>query len=453
MLRDVSEQARVAPWRPVHFLGSKLRSLDHISAVLDSLRDGKPQTVWEPFTGSSVVAQRLAADGHTMWSCDAMSSSVEFAAAMLGCHRSSTTTSAVVCAARVRTSADLTAPSPWDRWLCEEASALQSGDGPRLLQNDLSLPQRWNASEADASLRRLFATVEASSAVTQVQFDGLISSTYAGTYFGIQQAVVLERLRRAIDEVTPASNAETAWLRSAMLTALCHAASAAVFSAGKHFAQPHRIREGKDLTFHARRALADRSVDVVEAFSDAAASIDTAVSGLGGRHTVSQVPAGEVKVPDLRDRGVTAVYADPPYTAQQYSRFYHVPEVLVAGVPVTLQRVKGTVTRGLYPSGRYLSPYSSRIRAPGAFRHLAATAANAGADLLVSYSGARAAATGNARVVSMADLVSFISDAYGSDRVTVHELDLRYRQFNQTASGVTGRDDPEYLITGRRSAR
>src|SRR5699024_11516526 len=51
-----------------------------------------------------------------------------------------------------------------------------------------------------------------------------------------------------------------------LLTALCSAASTAVFSAGKHFAQPHRVRPGKSLAFHMKRALTDRSVDVVEQF-------------------------------------------------------------------------------------------------------------------------------------------------------------------------------------------
>ncbi|WP_134765131.1 DNA adenine methylase [Nocardioides sp. 1609] len=453
MTYDADTRLRLEPWRPVQFLGSKLRSLDRIAAAITTTTGTEPQTVWEPFTGSSVVAQRLAGDGHTMWSCDAMASSVQFASALLGCGRNAGTASVTQVVKDVRQAAHLDAPSPWDPWLAGEQSALANRDGFSLLRENTQLPQRWKSIEADSPLAGLFATVDTAATDGQVLAEGLLSSTYAGTYFGLTQAVHLERLRGAIDIVTPASSRASAWQRSVLLTALCHAASAAVFSAGKHFAQPHRIREGKDLAFHARRALSDRSVDVVSTFDAAVKSIDRVAASMTEHHDATQTRVENVTAETLKDRHVTAVYADPPYTSQQYSRFYHVPEVMVAGVPADLQHARGSVTRGLYPTDRYRSPFSSRTQAPGAFAHLANTCASAGAQLYVSYSGTRSAETGNARVVSMPDLVSIIGDAYGQPNVTIHELDLRYRQFNHTTSGMSGRDDPEYLIIGRDHAR
>ena len=438
------------PWRPVQFLGSKLRSLDLIADELGDLGD-RPGRIWEPFTGSSVVAQRLAAEGNRLWATDALESSATFAAAMLGVGRApwvmSLTEASVVVASGPSAVLDRWAP-----WIAQEAEALAARDGSALLAIGTSIPQRWRSSASGQSLDRLFRGVDEAAMRAEVHHEGLMSATYAGTYFGIKQALTLEQLRSRIDVVAPSDDTTCAWLRSGLLTALCSAASAAVFSAGKHFAQPHRLRPGKDLTFHAQRALQDRSVDVAEMFRLAAKEIEGRVPDATAEHAAGHRLVEDVGASDLIERGITAVYADPPYTAQQYSRFYHVLEVLTTGVPVRLQQVKGQVTSGLYPDNKYLSPFSSRQQAPAAFSHLLSTARDAEADIILSYSGTTGTSTGNARVVSMSSLVRWVEDVYGRDAVTVRQLDLRYRQFNSTAAGVSGRNDPEFLVTGRTHA-
>lgn len=437
------------PWRPVQYLGSKLRSLDFISGELRDL-DDCPGRVWEPFTGSSVVAQRLAAEGNRVWATDALASSATFAAAMLGVSRASSSTSLTEAADEVSTPG--TDPGIWAPWVERETEALVASDGSALLVGGADVPQRWRARSSGQSLRGLFAGVDEAATRTEVHHDGLMSATYAGTYFGIKQALTLEQLRSRIDVVAPPNDPASRWVRSGLLTALSSAASAAVFSAGKHFAQPHRVRPGKNLTFHAQRALRDRSVDIAEAFRLAAKEIERRAPDGEAQHEAGHGLVEDVGASDLIERGITAVYADPPYTAQQYSRFYHVLEVLTTGVPVRLQRVKGEVTSGLYPDNKYLSPYSSRQQAPAAFRHLLSTARDAEAHMILSYSDTRGAATGNARVVSLASLVQWTEEVYGKDAVTVQELDLRYRQFNSGTRGVADRRDPEFIVTGRAHA-
>ena len=437
------------PWRPVQYLGSKLRSLDLIAGALGDL-DDRPGRVWEPFTGSSVVAQRIAAEGHQVWATDALESSATFAAAMLGVGRASASTSLAEVAYEV--SGDDAETGSWAPWVALEAEALASCDGTALLAGGADVPQRWRPIASDQALRDHFRDVDEAGSRAEVHHEGLISATYAGTYFGIKQALTLEQLRSRIDGVAPSGDPATLWVRAGLLTALCSAASAAVFSAGKHFAQPHRLRPGKDLTFHAQRALKDRAVDVAEVFRLAAKEVEGRAANGNAQHEAGQRLVEDVSASDLIERAVTAVYADPPYTAQQYSRFYHVLEVLTSGVPVRLQRVKGQVTSGLYPDNKYLSPYSSRQQAPAGFRHLLTTARDADAHVILSYSDTRGAATGNARVVSLDSLVQWTEEIYGKDAVTVQELDLRYRQFNSAPRGVNDRRDPEFIVTGRAHA-
>lgn len=443
----------LTPWRPVQFLGSKVRSLDFISDALRSVQ-GAPGTVWDAFSGSSVVSQRLGADRNQVWASDALRSSAGFGAALLGVRRRPGEVGDLVGLARkVVEEASRMDSSPWDAWLKRERSLVAADDGPGLLAIGGLLPQRWRSSGTTPSLDRLFGAAEDSARSRTGRSEGLLSTVYAGTYFGIEQSLALDGLRGAIDAVAPSSDPDMSWSRAALLTALCHAASAAVFSPGKHFAQPHRIRVDKDLSFHGRRAAQDRRVHIPSVVLHAAEKIDRIAANLAGGHRAERRRVGETAASLLRERGVTAVYADPPYTAQQYSRFYHLLETLVSGVPPVLQLVNGEVTRGLYPADRFLSPFSSRRGAPAAFQQLVGTTHSVGAHILISYSASRGAAIGNARIVSLEQIVEWVRDAYGVAAVSVEELQFRYRQFNNAGYMVEGRDDPEYLVIGRARAR
>jgi adenine-specific DNA-methyltransferase len=422
-------------YRPIQYLGSKIRVLKEVVAAIN---DGGPeQAVWEPFSGSSVVGQALAGAGHRVVAADALLSSATLAEAMLGVGRPDSA-SAVEDAIRVLERARVYPMADgWSSWLAEERRALTARDGAALLDLHAAVPQMWRQDGQG------MPSSQAGEA------PALLSEVFAGTYFSLEQALRLERLRTAVQDLE-ASGDLSAWGQSAALTALCASASQAVFSAGKHFAQPHRTSAGKSLDFHAKRALADRSVDVEAAFIAAAAHVDRTARPRHEEHHAYQGLVEDVTVKNLQRWGITSVYADPPYTAQQYSRFYHVLETLVTGHRAPMQLVNGRVTTGLYPQGRYLSPFCSRRQAPAAFTHLARTCADAGARLVLSYSGNPSpdAVTGNARSVTIHQLVACCEAAYGARRVHVVQLGVGYRQFNRSASEVTGRQESEYLIIG-----
>ena len=431
----------------MQFLGSKLRSVQAIQDAAASLSPAG--VVFEPFAGSSVVSQALAARGHTVWAIDALKSSALFAKTMLGEGRAGGCTELSSLAQALVESLPATRPAMWDGWLDTEDHALRVRDGSALLAMHARLPQIWRDLPIEPPLQQLFEAVACDSQARRVRADGLLSSTYAGTYFSLRQALDLEALRGIIEKQKSRIDL---WSYSALLTALCSAASTAVYSPGKHFAQPHRVREGKDLAFHARRALQDRTVDISSAFILAATKIEIHAAESSGRHMTEHRTVETVNSADLANRGVSLVYADPPYTAQQYSRFYHLLETIVEGVPPTLQKVGGKVTRGLYPQGRYLSPFSSRLQSPGAFKNLFAISQKAEASVLLSYSSARSQVSGNARMVELDDIVEWLSSEYGSRNVSVVPFGFQYKQFNSRINEVSGRDEPEYLIIGRHHA-
>jgi adenine-specific DNA-methyltransferase len=73
------------------------------------------------------------------------------------------------------------------------------------------------------------------------------------------------------------------------------------------------------------------------------------------------------------------VYCDPPYTDDQYSRYYHVWETLV------LYDYPSIAGQGRYRPNRFTTDFSLASKVERAFRQLITDVATTGADLVVSY--------------------------------------------------------------------
>ena len=87
--------------------------------------------------------------------------------------------------------------------------------------------------------------------------------------------------------------------------------------------------------------------------------------------------------------GPGLVYLDPPYTADNYSRFYHVLEVITRYDYPELKRGRnGKILRGRYPvlSQRFRSDFCSPAKVEDEFRRVLKGASCCGAKLVISYS-------------------------------------------------------------------
>ncbi|MET9316863.1 DNA adenine methylase [Kribbella sp. NPDC003505] len=418
--------ARATVWRPVQYLGSKLRALDAITAVAADLNDGG--VFWDAFAGSSVVAQAAAQAGFTVWATDTQQSSSAFSSAVLGVR--ATAQAADSLPAFVDRLVGATHPETdiWSPWLAREDELIAAGDYDSLVDLYASLPQRWRV---DGEWNELTP----------------LTTTFAGTYLSLRQAMMLDAARYELQRLE-VSQAVDPWSYDAALTALCHAASEAVHSAGKHFAQPMQpaTTGAANYEFVRGRSLRDRSVSVGARAIDAANQL-ALLAPIGGSHDATTADVLAVSADDLIARGVGVVYADPPYTAQQYSRFYHVLETLVKGVAEPIQIVRGETPKGLYPANRYLSPFCSRRQAPAAFEHLVRIARDAGAHLILSYS-TTGSDSGNQRTVSEADLLTLVSSSYGPDCVSIVNLEYGYRQFNHESRRTETIGTGEVLLIG-----
>ena len=207
--------------------------------------------------------------------------------------------------------------------------------------------------------------------------DGLCAAYYRNIYFGAAQAATLDALRLAIDDAPEPA-------RTAYLAALLFAASRAT-SGTSHFAQPRGLSKPSELA----AMLGRRRIDILDLF--AARVRWLARVGAAAKHAgpnEAHAEPYERALARLEPGAVDVVYADPPYTSDNYSRFYHVLEVLVTyDAPPLARNGKGELLRGRYPEieRRFQSAFTSPETVEREFRRVTGLAADRGAAMVWSY--------------------------------------------------------------------
>jgi adenine-specific DNA methylase len=154
-----------------------------------------------------------------------------------------------------------------------------------------------------------------------------------------------------------------------------------------------------------QRTLRDRGLDVRGLFLELLERWRLALVADGPSNCVVRADVDDFLQSDI---GFDAAYADPPYTIDHYSRFYHVLETLVRRDQPTLSHMrKGgvlTIMRGLYREDRFQSDFCVPSKAVDAFRRLFWGVARRGVPLVLSYSGHVDAGTQRSRTLPVDDL-------------------------------------------------
>lgn len=425
-------------FRPIQYLGSKLRSVDPLLSHTAHLY-GPADLVVDCFSGSSVVSQAFATTGARVLAVDSQQFCQHIAAAMLGIARGPSERCADIASSLAREYASLKITGSLGELLTKESLILRNGPSAALVDFYSTLPQVWKSPEG----QDWFPVGTNNVGKLGFNFSPIIASHYSGTYFGINQALFFDYARNQIHALRDGGSIGE-WTEYALLTALYSAMSASVCSAGKHFAQPLASKTTGNPNFRIARLHADRSIDTLKTFSQAARSIDDAAQSGQIAHTALATPIASAQS-NMIEMRPSLLYADPPYTAQQYSRFYHVLEVAATYEIPELQLVNGKITTGLYNVNRYKSPYSSKVEAPKAFNGLANIAKDVGASLALSYSASSERSTGNSRMITLPELSKICRHYFGS-KVNIVELAHTYRPFNSDDKNNMHRDDPEVLI-------
>ena len=214
----------------------------------------------------------------------------------------------------------------------------------------------------------------------------LCTAYWSHVYFGLRQSIRIDSIRHAIEAI-PSSDPYRERKRAIYLAALLHAVSVST-SGTSHFAQPRSIARDPELVAVVKR----RKIDIDQQFELALEAILREWSHHprldGNRVFCSDVQQLLAPGSPLDNEEVNLVYLDPPYTADNYSRFYHVLETLVAYDYPELESRGGSLTKGRYPKQevRYRSDFCSSVRVEEAFRGVAQACKDRSSRLLISYS-------------------------------------------------------------------
>ena len=191
---------------------------------------------------------------------------------------------------------------------------------------------------------------------------------FSAGYFSTAQAIELDSLRYAIDQC------EISTSRDGLLGAWI-AAAATTINAPGHTAQYLKPRSNSSY-IRVRRQWRRR---IWEAFLCKLESLGkVGTKNWRRRNVVTSEDVLEL-AKDLSQYDVGAVYADPPYTRDQYSRFYHVYE--------TLYRYDYPDSHGAgrYRSDRFVTPFSHVTTVRRSFEQLFGLIAEAQIPLVLSY--------------------------------------------------------------------
>ena len=203
----------------------------------------------------------------------------------------------------------------------------------------------------------------------------LATLSFAWGYFGLRQAIAIDSIRYAIDrarESNRLTRAQSDWA----LVALLQAASCASASPG-HFAQ--YLRPTSDEGFVRIRRQRRRNIwsqFLLEA---------TELKPYGSKEWRTQnrvLQADALAIGEKLDalhlrKGV--IYADPPYSKDHYSRYYHVLETLTRYDHPTAEG------KGRYRPDRFVTPFSLKTQVEEAMHEFCGAIGERGFTLLLSY--------------------------------------------------------------------
>jgi adenine-specific DNA-methyltransferase len=194
----------------------------------------------------------------------------------------------------------------------------------------------------------------------------LFAKCYSGTYWSYDQCVWIDSIRSVAEdyEGTPKYYA--------ILSALIFAMSYSSQSTG-HFAQFRDITKS-----NMNDILIYRHKDIFKLFSNK-------LTELIAKLNVEPKYEYKITTLDYMDclrliKDNTIVYADPPYSAVHYSRFYHAIETLVRYDHPTVKY------KGRYREDRYQSPFDKKTKVKDAFRLLMESVKYHHSHLILSYS-------------------------------------------------------------------
>lgn len=437
-------------FRPIHYLGSKLRLAPTIADALDSV-DASRGPVLDLFAGSGTTALALASH-RTVLAADIQEYSRVLCSALL-CQPTASTDIVAAFEHAVTVGTPLLerfqfAAKPLVDFEHAALANASLGDGEPICavleSGSILAAERGSALSGDKGLSAALLEV-----VHRLSSDALHGSSlmtafryFGGAYFSYEQALELDFLA-AIAAEFPKE------FRDLFMAALLSTASDVVNTVGKQFAQPIRPRNKEGVI--KRHLLAkierDRRQDVRRIYFEWLERY-ARIAVPGSAHKAIRADYRDV----LKELAgcYSVVYADPPYTRDHYSRFYHVLETLALRDNPSIARnprgASSELSRGIYREERHQSPFCIKSKSQGAFLELFRLASQNSANLVVSYSPFEAGA--HPRLMQIDALIEMAQHYYNSVEVE-SVTGVAHSKLNHASLNFSKPDEAEVLLICR----
>lgn len=438
-------EAQPKPFRPIHYLGSKLRLIDKIKLLTRSVAPAGAKFC-DVFSGSGTVSFAMS-QNYDVTSIDIQEYSRVISLALGS--RVRPTSSDIV-----RFISDVSSCSFYrelnsiflEAVTFENEALLEAiTESPR---NIVAILEQGSIKISPGTNLPYFAKIREGLQHSDLlnSNKALVASCYGGIYFSYQQAVAIDAIRHHIDSIQDQD------AKPVYLAALLSAVSDCVNTIGKHFAQPIKPirKDGSVKQNLIRKIISDRKIDFLSLYR----SWLLTYGSLPCNKTKGIAIKGDYaeELGRLKQRGVKfdVIYADPPYTRDHYSRYYHLLETVCLrdNPELSTSTISGvtSISRGLYRKDRHQSPFCIKRQAPVAFRALFGAARRFDCPLILSYSPFSKANDDHPRLMDTSQITAMGSSFYKFSTVSYCN-DFTHSKLNSTLNNKNREEEAEVLIT------
>lgn len=435
--------------RPIHYLGSKMRLIDPIIAAINEL-DPKGLPVCDLFSGSGSVALGLSKNRHVTAVDIQEYARILSSAALCPAQMALADTEIQIQSLIVNAENEgmLWAAAPlieYEENCLELARCGNVIPLCMLIETGSILTAFSKPFESQLNDAHIDALEEANYRLEKIGLGSSLRSMtfrhFGGTYFSFRQAAELDVLLDFTDEAQPLE-------KDTRLAALLSTASEIVNTVGKQFAQPLRPRQkdGHPKPSLYKAAAKDRYKSTVKLFLSSAQKYLNKTTPHYHHRAVSDDYVNFLQTDNAK---IGIVYADPPYTRDHYSRFYHVLETLSLrdnpNVSMTKVRGETKLSRGIYRSDRHQSPFCIKSQAPAAFDQLFSLCSRREVPLVLSYSPFSQEENAHPRVVSI-ETIEILANKYFSEVEIRSVGKFSHSKLNNSSLAKTASNDAEKLF-------
>jgi len=434
-------------FRPINYLGSKLRMLDFIELTINSV-DPTMGEVCDLFAGSGSVSHKLSRK-RKVTSVDIQEYSRVICSSLLKNKLAQTSAddfiNSIKVSERLITLSWCFEPLIKYEEICITDALKGKVESLCDLIEHGSIITRENSKSTSGSKQLSRATNESLSRLKLKNMyngpEALVTRYFGGLYFSFKQSVQL-------DAALYQSSSLPKEDKDIFLAAILSTASTLVNTVGKQFAQPIRPRDSNGVIKPklGLQANKDRSLDVfIELYKWSKKYLELPISKKV--HTVLRMDYKEAL--NKLNKNIKVVYADPPYTRDHYSRYYHVLETMCLRDNPKLSTMvlngQTKISRGVYREDRHQSPFCIKNQAVNAFEYLFSKVRAINASLVLSYSPYDETKGSHPRLLTMTQLLN-IANKYYSNVEVLSPGNFTHSKLTHSEKHLDASENAEVLI-------